>query len=366
MIGTRRSGRRVIAVLASASLGCALAVAAAGTAQATVPDAWGFALVTSPSGPVNATHWAESVPSPTPAAAASGPGQEIIKFPKIGFFKGGVVHVTAISSPAGPQLAWCQAQSWRPLGGSEFVRVRCYRKGGVPVFVPFTVMFSASSGTVPGALAYAYMHDSPSGVVSSFNSAGMPNTVTAVAPGVWRVRLHGPGLATPAGGVQVTAVNKTAAAICDVGGRGSTPSEQDVIVRCYNAAGVPMKTGWTLSFQRARAITGAKPKFFAYTANNMPGAPAYVPAPPAVNFNSAAGVNSISNSPGISLVKFPHVGLLPNTVFVTAVSGAARICNLNDVWATAAGDVIVRDVVCWNPAGSMTPTRSFVSYASRS
>jgi hypothetical protein len=42
----------------------------------------------------------------------------------------------------------------------------------------------------------------------------------------------------------------------------------------------------------------AKPKHFGYTFNNMPLSPGYVPAPAGINFNCAAGVNSIANSPG--------------------------------------------------------------------
>jgi hypothetical protein len=348
-------------VLAVASLSCGLAVAAAGTAQAKIPDAWGFALVLKPAGPVDPAHWAESVPSGTPTAIPGGPGVVTVRFPNIGFFKQGVVHVTAVTD----QLAWCQAQKWLPTGGAEFVKVRCYRKGGIPATVPFTVMFSTSSGKMPGGLAYAYVHDSTAGVVSSYNSTGLANTVTTLGPGVWRVLLHGPGPATASGGVQVTAVN-SAPAICQAGGHAATPAEQVIIVRCYNAAGVPKAAGWTLSYQRGRAIVGTKPKHFAYTVNNKPLSPGYVPVPAAVNFNSAAGINSISNSPGVSLVRFPRVGVLPNTVFVTASATKARVCNLNTVWATAAGNVIVRDVVCYTPSGPKAPTQSFVTNTAKS
>jgi len=150
------------------------AIAGPAPAQAAVPNAWAFALVLSPSGPVNATHWAESKPSPTPTAVATGPGVEVVRFRNIGFFKGGVVHVTAVTD----QLAWCQAQSWRTLGGSELVTVRCFVKG-VAAFVPFTVTYSQSSGTLAGGLSYAYVsHGTTSG--SSYNSTGHANTVTAL------------------------------------------------------------------------------------------------------------------------------------------------------------------------------------------
>jgi hypothetical protein len=361
-MSVRRIVRRLMAVLTAVSAACGLVVAGAGLAEAAVPNAWGFALVESPSGPVVATHWAESVPSPVPVAIPGAPGQVTVRFRGIGFFKGGVVHVTAVTD----QFAWCDAQRWRPLGGAELVTVRCYRKGGMPAFVPFTVTFTASSGTLPGGLAYAYLYDTGAGVAASFNSKGLANTVTPLSPGVWRVRLPGPGPVTASGGVQVTAVNAAAPAICDVGGQTWTTTAQFIIVRCYNTVGVPHVSGWTLSYQRGRAINGAKPSHFAYTVNNkLVPPPTYVPAPPGVNFNSAGGINTVSNGGPFALVRFPHVGFLPNIVFVSAFAPAARICNLNTVWATAAGNVIARDVVCYLTSGSMAPTKSFITYTSK-
>ena len=364
MISTRRLPRKLAATLSLVVAGCGLAIASsAGTAQAATPDAWGYALVLKPSGPVDAMHWKESVASPTPTASPGAPGQVFVKFPKIGFFKQGVVHVTAVID----ELAWCQAQRWYPTGGKEIVAVRCYTKGGVPTFVPFTVLFTTSSGKRPGGLQYAYVHDNGSSVVSSYNSTGLADTVATLGTGVWRVRLHGAGPATHSGGIQVTAVNRTKPAICDVGGQTWTSSSQTVIVRCYGPSGKPLKTGWNLSYQRGRAITGGKPKLFAYTLNTKPlVAGPYAPAPAAVNVNTGGGVNTIRRSGGGEwLVSLPRVGVLPNTLFVTAASSAARVCNLNTEWATIlppTAIVTVRDVVCYKVSGAMTPSKWFLSY----
>ncbi len=369
MFGSRRLPRRLTATLSLAILGCGVAVAStAGTAQAATPDAWAYALVLKPAvaGPVDATHWKESVPSPTPTSAPGAVGQVAVTFPNIGSFKQGIVHVTAVFD----KLAWCQAQRWGPTGGNEVVVVRCYRKGGVPTFMPFTVLFTTSSGKLPGGLQYAYVHDSGTAIVSSYNSTGLSDTVTNVSTGVWRVRLPGPSPTTHAGGIQVTAVNRTKPAICDVGGQTWSASGQTIIVRCYGFSGKPLKTGWDLSYQRGRAITGGKPKLFAYTLNTKPLVPGpYAPAPPAINVNSNGGVNKIQRSGGGEwLVSLPRVGVLPNTVFVTAASTTVRVCNLNTTWATilapaGPGIVTVRDVVCYKVSGAMTPTKWFLSYS---
>jgi hypothetical protein len=356
--------KRLMTAAAVAITGLGLAGAAAGTAQAALPDAWGFALVESPSGPAVAGHWAESVPSPPPVASPGSPGQEIIKFPGIGI-KGGVVHVTAVIDV----MAWCQAQKWGPSGSTETVVVQCYGKGGVPGFVPFTVTFSASSGPIPGAgLLYAYVHDTNASVAASYNSAGGANTVTSLGTGQWLVRLPGPGPAAQTGGVQVTAANPAKPAICDVASWVSTPTGQNVRVRCYNPVGAPQPSGWSLTYQNDRAITGAAPKLHAYTLNNQPlVAGPYVPAPAGINFSSAGGVNTVTRA-GLaqSLVRFPLVAFKPDTVLVTALDPGPKVCNLNTLWATGGSLVTVRDVVCYLPTGAMDPTQSLVSYDTNS
>jgi hypothetical protein len=217
-------GRPLMTAAVVAISGLGLAGGVAGTAQAALPDAWGFALVQTPSGAAVAGHWAESVPSPPPTASPGSPGQEIVRFPGIGI-KGGAVHATAVTD----QFAWCQAQKWGPSGSTETVVVQCYLKGGAPGFVPFTVTFSASSGAVAGAgLLYAYVHDTNAAVAASYNSAGGVNTVTTLSPGEWLVRLPGPGPAAQTGGLQVTAAHPAKPAICDVASWTWTPSEQDI------------------------------------------------------------------------------------------------------------------------------------------
>jgi hypothetical protein len=361
-IRVRNIARRSALWAAALALGGGVAtVVAPATAQAAVPNAWAFALVSSPLGPVSASHSAESRPAPVPTAAPAGPGVEVVRFRNIGFFKGGTVHVTAVTD----QLAWCQAQGWRTLGGSEFVTVRCFVKG-VASFVPFTVMYSQSSGRLPGGLSYAYVsHGTTSG--SSYNSTGHANTVTALGLGRWRVRLLGAGPATPSGGVQLTAVG-TAARICDIVGRAQTLTAQFVTVACYTKAGVPAASGWTLTYQRGRAITGTRPTRFAYTVNNKPTFPGtYVPAPPGVNFNSTGAINTVGGGSPEALVRFPKVGVLPNIVFVTPAATRPRVCNLNTTWFTQIGPpraVIVRDVICYTPTGAFTRAASFITYAS--
>jgi hypothetical protein len=360
--------RRLAIVMTALCLGAGLSAVATTAAQAAVPDRWGFAFVGKPAVPgiPDLNHQAGSWPAPFKVHVTPGaPGQVFVRFPRIAT-KGGVVHVTAVV--AAP--VWCQAQKWRPSGPNEIVVVRCFRAGGVPTFAPFTVLFTKSSGApVPPGRAYGYVHFTPGqGVVARFNSAGANNTVTPGATGVWVVAMPGLGSAGRAGNVQVTAVRSAGPAKCQLSNWTSAPARQLFRVRCYNGGTTPLTTGWTLSYQRRRAITGGQPKPFAYTFDNKPlSAGPYAPLPPAVNFNSAGGINTIrSAGAGLRLVQFPFVGLLPNTVLVTPVSSGAGFCNLLTLWATtsAAPGVLVRDVACYTPAGIPKNHASLITYTS--
>jgi len=73
-------GRPLMTAAVVAISGLGLAGGVAGTAQAALPDAWGFALVQTPSGAAVAGHWAESVPSPPPTASAMDPTQSLVSY----------------------------------------------------------------------------------------------------------------------------------------------------------------------------------------------------------------------------------------------------------------------------------------------
>ena len=358
--------RKLGAGLGAVALAAGLAIIGAGTAQAAVPDQWGFAFVDNPTvaGIPDLTHQAGTWPVPMHAHSAPGaPGQVFVRFPSIAS-KGGVVHVTAVNDTA----VWCQAQKWGPSGTAEVVSVRCFKAGGIPVFSKFTVLFTASTkGPFPAGRAYGYVHFRPGpGIVASFNSVGAVNTVAPGPTGVWTVKLPGLGSTGAAGQIQVTAVNPTAPAKCEVGGWSPTPSDQVIQVRCFDGGSTPLATGWTLSYERRRAITGGQPKFFAYTFDNKPLlAGPYAPAPAAVNFNSQGGVNTIrAAGAGLRLVQFPRVGMLPNTVLVSAFHVGPGFCNLLTVWGTAVSNVTVRDVGCYTAGGTLMSQRSMITYTS--
>ncbi|MFI6318893.1 hypothetical protein ACIBG8_15295 [Nonomuraea sp. NPDC050556] len=355
-------------VLFLAALASVAATQTALAAHAAVPNRWGFAYVDIPSGIPNPSHQAGSW-APGPMVSVSPgvpPGQTVVKFPQIGG-PGGVPHVTAVVDAP----AWCQIERWAQSGPDELVWVRCYKYGGSPGFVPFTIVYAESTGVLPPAQGFGYLYYNGGGIPFTYNSAGGLNSVTPLAVGIWRVVL--PGLGTPAlaGNLQVTAVDPQQPARCKVRLWPAAPlvaGAQTLQVICHNATSTPINTGWTLTYHRQRAVTGGAipPKNFAYTFDNTPANPGpYAPVPVGINFNSQGGVNTIQNAgPGLRLVQFPLVGVLPDDVQVTAYGPGPEYCNLLTLWLTSGGNAFVRDVACYS-AVTRTNVASFTTYVSK-
>ena len=339
--------------------------AAASAAQAATPDVWGFAYVDTSSGIPNPTYQAGSWGAGSVTVTPGVPGEYFVRFPGIGIPPGGIAHVTAISQTA----EWCQIEKWGQSGADEIVAVRCYRYGGGPAKALFSIVFASSSGALASASqAYGYVFWNGSTIASHYNSALAVNTVTPTSTGVWTVWMPGLGSAVQAGNVQVTAVDSGQPARCKVGAWSWAASGQKFQVLCHNATNVPLDTGWTITYQRERSITGAfaPPKYFAYTFDNTPANPGpYAPVPTGVNFNYPGAVNTVQSSgTGMRLVTFPKVGILPNNVQVTAYGPGPAFCNLQTLWTTAGSVTYVRNVVCYNATTALNQP-SLLTYTSK-
>lgn len=340
------------------------AAAGAGAANAAVPDVWGFAYVNTNSGVPNLSYQAGSWTSGSVTVTPGVTGEYFVRFPQIGIPKGGVAHVTAISQAA----EWCQIEKWGQAGTDEIVAVRCYRYGGGPAKALFSIVFASSSGALSSAAqAFGYVYWDGSSIASDYNSALGVNAVFPNSTGDWTVWLPGLGSTAAAGNIQVTAVDSSKPARCKVGAWSPSASGQKIQVLCHDATNVPRDTGWTLTYHRERAITGAfaPPKLFAYTFDNTPANPGpYAPLPAGVNFNYPGAVNTVQTAgAGLRLVTFPKVGALPNDVQVTAFGPGPEFCNLLTLWTTSGSDVYVRDVACYNGTTRVNQA-SFVTYTS--
>jgi hypothetical protein len=362
-------------LLAGALLAAGLGVAGVTTpAAAATPDGYGFAYVDQPTTPIGVFF----APDPAHQFVTSGlavtavrtaVGRYSVFFPGIAAGQG-VAHVTAVNGAPD----WCQITGYGPTGMGERVDVMCLRQPGAFDDSRFTVLFSTSTAPPAAPGQYGYLRATAGGAVANtYNSTGAANLVAhALGSGLYTVRL--PGLGSPmvqAGSLQVTAVSGLPAH-CKVFRWVPGTAGQTVTVLCFNGAGVLADSGFTLSYQRIRAISGAiaPPTRIGY----MLDSPTQI-APTQTNYNSFAGfdVNTAVGGGGIRLVTFPAIGLLRDHVQVTAYGPTPAFpgplsgwCDLLAPWATASGgNVLVRDVICFDgTTGAVAPQEFFVTYTS--
>ena len=358
---------RMFCVVALAATGLTATATAATALTAADPPRWGFAVVRS--GAVvdsqrQAGSWTDGLKV---EATLGGPGQVFVRFPQIGRASGGVAHVTAISSSAD----WCQVEGWWQSGADEIVAVRCHRHGAGPINSWFSLSFGDNPQYLPAHQAFGYVHWDGSAVVSQFNSSG-PAAVNTVAPssspGAWGVTLPGLGSAGYAGNIQVTAIDPSVPARCKVSGWPVPTAAQIIGVRCYDATGTPLNTGWSLTYHRERAVIWTPYTYhFAYTFDNAPTTPgSYVPTPSQVNYNSQPGGGRLSR-PAVGRKQVFFGGLTPgyrSNVQVTAVGYNAEFCNLSAPWETSSTSVSIRYVTCYNGA-VLVDHPTMITYVSR-
>lgn len=348
-VGMRRRLRRLACGLAAGAL-AATVISGAGSAGAAVPDRFGFVLY---SGGV--VVGSGTTPAGT-TVGVIGTGQYKINF--VGAAAaGGVVHVTAINSAP----HWCQVNGFGPSGADEVVTISCHRVGGAPDFTDFSAIFSSSSGTASAGGAFGYVNSTPSGaLISQYNSATFGNTVIHTGIGQWSVKFPGLSTAGPIdGSLQATAVSGvTVPARCKVASWTSSTSGQIAQVTCYDAAGSPADSQFTLTYQYQRSLYGGAipPKYFGYLWNKPVGGPV------STNFNSITGPGTNTLSAGtLSLVTFPRIGALPDDIQVTGYGPGSDFCGMNVAWTHAGTDTIVRDVNCFTNTGAPSAAGFLIS-----
>lgn len=354
--------RPVKAVLLVVGLLAALLAAAfsgAGSAHAATPDRWGYAFLDNPTPPTGyvpdpSRQWGSwTSPGSNPVTVDQvGLGAYEVHFPMIGG-AGGIAHTTAVNGNGD----WCQLNNWQQSGAEEDVYVNCYTANGVPDNSMFTVVYTTSSGVLPaGAPGYGYIYsDIPGTLLATYNSSGAANSVSKAGVGVWKVWLPNLGQATPAGNLQVTAVDTAVGAHCKVTNWSPAATGQNLVVSCYKVGNSPYDTRWTLSYAVQRALHGAAfpPKSFGYLWFN-----GSVPA--LTNFNSAGGSNGLSFSGPTALVTMPNIANPPDDAQVTAYGPDPSYCGLTVPWDRSGGIAAIR-VSCFN-SGRPIQTPFFVAY----
>jgi len=381
--GSRRPRRigmrlRVLLTLLALLAGTASALLPARPAHAMLPNVWGYGYL-DPGGPVpgpltNSTTSVSSV-----GQVSGGGGSYLVRFPGVAAPQG-VVHVTAIAktgNPAPQPPAWCEPDNWAPSGPDELIKVSCWVQGAGTI-APFATGFSINwlsatySGPAVPDLAYA-QSDGVSGLLTQFDSAGAPLSVSHMGTGVYQIKLPlvGPGGSTLGGDLQVTGqVQATGApARCKVGNWVNVGGTQLPTVLCFNAvSGTPADTRWTLTYQFRLDLRGLFPNGWGYYWQ-VSGAPVLT------NFDTATSWGGVGSGPvppaGVT-VKMPGIGFSAtpfSEANVTAFGGGPGFCRLGELgggppWFNAGGTLQIRSVDCFNGSGAPLPTDFFVTYTS--
>ncbi|MBM7076574.1 hypothetical protein [Micromonospora humida] len=357
--------RRVVAV-ALAALLAAVGLAPTAPAAAATADRWGFAYVDNPT----VTSWTVldttrqwgTWKAAFPAAWATGiklaPGRFQVRFPQIGAGARGVPHVTPVDRAG----HYCTVVRWFQSGTDEIVDVQCFAPGGTRDDSRFTVLWTASSGVLPAGTAHAYVQGGVSGLVQSYVSTGAPAALAPLGVGQWSVKLPGVGLAgVLAGNVQATAIQPNAAQRrCTVARWGASGTDVLVYVFCFDQAGAPVNTDFTLSYHRGRSVVGslAPPTFFGHLASAAGG-------PTNDNSQLGVGVNTIAPLAPVGryLVTFKQLGQKETHAQVTAQGTGPNYCNLTQPWSYAVDAPV--DVICFDNTGTPAPNQVLVAFTSR-
>jgi hypothetical protein len=196
-----------------------------------------------------------------------------------------------------------------------------------------------------------------------FNSTGATNTITRTGIGAYVVWL--PGLGESYGHVQVTAYG-SGSERCKVAGWGPSGTTQQVYVRCFTSAGLPVDTRYTLTYVKDTSIVSSSypsvgaGTVSAYAWADQPSSASYTPNL-RYQFNYVSGVtNTITRlGTGSYAVNFPGQNLSSGDVQVTAYGSGSEFCKVA-YWNPSAG---VR-VKCFDSTGTPKDTDYDVTFLS--
>lgn len=272
-----------------------------------------------------------------------------VRFP--GLSHGGNAQVVAQGSNA-----HCNVTQVAPLAGTEFVQIACRSPSGALVDSRFMVSYYRDTN-VGGVLGgYALVRNTtPLSAIDTWNSTGLPVQTSLTGVGSYRVTF--PGQVLGADTVQVTAVSG-ANVYCKVG-NWSSGGGVAVDVRCFNFAGDPQNSDFSVSYGRnirgeprnalptgtqggfsvANAAGGVNLTFSKNTCPVGSNSSTLVPPPDQYQDRIAAI--------GASAAERPALGL------VTALGAGPSYCNLQTVPIHQLGIPSIVTVRCFSPNGVM-------------
>jgi hypothetical protein len=262
---------------------------------------------------------------------------------------GGHVQVTA----AGSSFARCKVASW----GADTVFVRCHDAAGNLADAEFTLLFMKPEAGREG-LAYAWVDDpysatSTPAIGYRYNSGGGAISVTRLGTGDHRVDFVGMASQGANGGnAQVTAYG-TSNEWCLVDSWGP----DQVRVRCFDPAGAPVDTPFTVALHRTPRLPFPSQYAFALASQSLLSG---YDAPSSTSWNAGGGPVHLSrSSTGTYQVEWPgmdEVGIDLGIVLVSAYDSGDGYCKIAS-WSSSGADVR-----CFDATGSLSDRAYNVLY----
>jgi hypothetical protein len=272
---------------------------------------------------------------------------------------GGTVNVTAYGSTTD----MCKVGFWGPSGADLAVDVRCFTNTGIAADSLFTASFTGPVQN-PGEMGFAWA-DQPTtasytpSLTYQFNSTGATNTITRSAVGNYTVIMPGLG-AVPAGHVKVTAYGAGDSNACKVASWLENAGARTINVLCFNAAGSPVDTYYTVTYVHDLGILGVTGAAAAYVWAHDPTSASYTPSL-TYQFNSTGAANTITRSgTGNYTLHLPGLAVDNGHVQVTAYGYGSARCKVG-YWFASGNELLV-NVQCSDPAGSPVDTLYAASY----
>ncbi len=308
----------------------------------------GFGRVIRPAGEtynLDSVNAYNSAGGPVTASRAS-TGEYAVRFANLGGNgrPGGNVQITA----DGPDGNMCKVRDWDAGRGDFVVNVLCFDRTARPVNSRFSVAAvwpEVGKGSSGFARAHAPVERQYTPDRSyAYNSTRGDVTAGRSAPGVYRMRFADLGRPTPGGNVQVTAVGPSSR-ICNVERWGSSDTDFNVGVRCFDDTGSPADVEYSLLAvwpEQSSRVGG-------FARANQAQNALYAPSP-AHAYNSAGGTVTASRSDvGQYSMLFAGMGGTVGGVQVTAYGAGSETCKVGN-WDSSSDDFTV-DVRCFDSAG---------------
>jgi hypothetical protein len=266
----------------------------------------------------------------------------------------GNVQVTSY----GPTSNHCKVSSWSPSGTTLFVYVRCFSEAGTAADTRFVAQYYRAGAGNPsqGAYLWASQPSSASYAASrfySYNSRGGTNTVSRSGVGVYQAQI--PGFTDIGGNVQVTAYGATSHH-CKVSSWGIST----VNVRCFDMAGNPVDTYWTLRYTDDHVANAGQRGAYAWASSAT--SPSYTPSLTYQWHSLGSTLTATRSGTGQYSINIPGIAAYDRTsVMVTAYGVANSLCNVQNWYSNGAGGTTV-NVHCRNAAGGLADSLFTMSY----